>query len=146
MRLQPIERFFRGRRGGLDSVFGRLERQVLDVIWAREAPSSVRDVQQAIPEAAYTTVMTTLDRLHRKGVLDRSKSGRAYLYRPRFTCDELRSSLAMDALDNLLGTDASAIRPVVSFFVDAVSTRDAALLDELEALVQKKRRQQGDVK
>ena len=58
----------------------------------------MRDVHADFPNTAYTTVMTTLDRLHRKGVLDRVKAGRAFLYRPRYTADELRLGLAADAL------------------------------------------------
>ena len=83
--------------------------------------------------------MTTLDRLHRKGVLDREKAGRAFVYRPRYTRDELESGVAARALGSLLG-DAAA-QPVLSFFVDEVSRRDERLLDELERLVQLKRQQ-----
>jgi predicted transcriptional regulator len=82
--------------------------------------------------------MTTLDRLHRKGVLERMKAGRAFLYRPRYTRDELRLGLAENALGVILGTAVST-RPLLSFLLDAVSRRDEALLDELERLVREKR-------
>ena len=50
----------------LDRFFGTLELRVLHARWAREAPQSVRDLQPAFAGIAYTTIMTTLDRLHRK--------------------------------------------------------------------------------
>jgi predicted transcriptional regulator len=114
----------------------------MEVLWRGPGERSVRDLQADFPGFAYTTLMTTLDRLHKKGILDRQKEGRAYLYCPRFTREELESHLAQDALDTLLGpmeTEAS-ILPVLSSFVDAVGRRDAVLLDELEELIREKKK------
>jgi predicted transcriptional regulator len=123
----PGLRWLRGRtRDELDGWFGKLERRVLDL-------------QNAFPETAYTTLMTTLDRLHRKGVLDRAKDGRAFVYTPRFTRDDLRAGLAERALHTLLGDDAARVRPLLSFLVDAVTRGDREALDELEQLVRQKR-------
>jgi predicted transcriptional regulator len=82
-----------------------------------------------------------MERLHRKGVLDRRKSGRAFVYAPVSTRAELESGLLTRAIQPLL-SGASA-GPVLSFFVDEVSRQDERLLDELERLVREKRRQQG---
>jgi len=131
-------------RHDLASFFGALEGRVLEALWKRDAPASVRDLQADFPEAAYTTLMTTLDRLHRKGVLERLKAGRAFLYRPRYTSEELRARLASDTLRRLLGADHVAIEPIVSFFVDAVSRHDREVLDHLEQLVQARRRHASD--
>lgn len=128
----------RGRSGEFDAFFGKLEVRVLEALWRRAAPVSVRDLRPEFPATAYTTLMTTLDRLHRKGVLSRAKAGRAFLYQPRYTRDELRLGLAEDALGAILGTTASA-RPLLSFLLEAVSRRDAAVLDELERLLRDKR-------
>ncbi len=127
-------------RGDLGSVFGPLEVRVLDALW-RLRSSSVRDLQSDFPDTAYTTLMTTLDRLHRKGVLDRVKAGRAFVYRPRFTPDELQSGLVEQVLDLLIGRDRRSMRPVLSCFVETIGARDAALLDELERLVREKRQE-----
>ena len=135
----PGLRWLRGRtRDELDGWFGKLERRVLGALW-RRGPSAVRDLQDAFPETAYTTLMTTLDRLHRKGVLDRAKDGRAFVYTPRFTRDDLRAGLAERALHTLLGDDAARVRPLLSFLVDAVTRGDREALDELEQLVRQKR-------
>jgi predicted transcriptional regulator len=129
-----------GRQSGdLEAFFGRLELRALDVLWRRNGAASVRDVQAELPGTAYTTVMTTLDRLHRKGVLERQKEGRAFVYRPRYSREQLRLGLVRDAFGAILG-GSIADRPLLSCLIDAVSQRDEALLDELERLVGEKRR------
>jgi predicted transcriptional regulator len=128
-------------RGDIDAFFGRLEVRVLEALWAREHPASVRALQPAFPNTAYTTLMTTLQRLHRKGVLERVKAGRRFLYRPRYSREQLRVGLAEDALGIILGPGLSS-RPILSFFVEAVSRGDKDVLDELERLVREKRREQ----
>jgi predicted transcriptional regulator len=123
----------------LESTFGPLEIRVLDALWARQTPACVRDLQPLFPGVAYTTVMTTLDRLFRKGMLSREKSGRAFFYRPKSTQQELITELAGSTFATLLPGDAASVRPILSMFVDSVSDRDHALLDDLERLVRARR-------
>jgi predicted transcriptional regulator len=116
----------------------------MDELWRRPEGACVRDVQAAFSGTlAYTTLMTTLDRLHRKGVLDRRKAGRAYVYTPRWSREELERGLASDLIGSLLDGDAEAAQPVLSCIVDAVGERDRLLLDELDRLVKEKRRRLG---
>lgn len=122
-----------------DTIFGPLETRVLEALWARTSAASVRDLQPGFPGVAYTTLMTTLDRLFRKGVLSRDKHGRAFFYRPQLSRGELSSLRAGTALATMLPGDASGLRPILSLFVDAVGDRDRGLLDELEALVRARR-------
>lgn len=119
----------------LRRVFGALELRVLDALWARGAASTVRDLEAGVGGVAYTTLMTTLDRLHRKGVLVREKAGRAFSYRPKLSRDALLSSVAGDALAAILGPRGVELRPVVSFLVDAVRREDRDALDALDALI-----------
>jgi len=130
--------FLRRKAAGLASMFGALELRILDAIWRRETDVSVRDLVADFPSAAYTTLMTTMDRLHRKGVLERKKQGRAFVYHARYTRAELESGVAASALESLL--EGGAAEPVLSFFVDEVTRHDERLLDELERLVLEKRR------
>jgi predicted transcriptional regulator len=134
----PISSFPSG--DGLSSIFGTLELRVLDALWRLDTQATVRDLGVHFPSAAYTTLMTTLDRLYRKGFLDRVKVGRAFAYRPRYRREELASGIAASALTSLL--KEHPVRPVLSFFVEEVS-RDEQLLDELARLVEEKRRGQG---
>ena len=64
---------FRRKSPGLASVFGALELRVLEALW-RRGHGTVRDLCDDFPAAAYTTIMTTMERLHKKGVLHREKS------------------------------------------------------------------------
>jgi len=94
----------------------------MDVVWSADRPLSVHDVQESIGRiVAYTTVMTTLDRLYKKGLLSRDQSGRAYVYSARMP----RHRVAM---------------ALVSSLVEEIGEKDAALLDELERFVEEKRR------
>jgi len=65
--------------------FGELEMAIMDVMWAAESPCVVREVRERLRydrPVAYTTVMTVMDILYRKGVLQRAKDGRAWQYWP----------------------------------------------------------------
>ena len=131
-----------GKPSGLAALFGALELRVLEAMWDHGVEVSVRDLQAAFPAAAYTTLMTTMDRLHRKGVLTRRKVGRAFVYQPVSSRQELESGLVTRALQPLLR--GGAAQPILSFFVDEVSRHDEALFDELERLVREKRRTQEE--
>jgi predicted transcriptional regulator len=118
---------------------GPLERRVLELLWQRGSPLSVREARAALPdELAYTTVMTTLDRLYKKGLLERVRQGRAYRYAARSTREAFAAGLLRRSLDALLGRESA--RPLLSTLVDAVGERDRELLPELERLVREKER------
>ena len=125
----------------LSSFFGPLELQVLEALWEARREATVRDLSAFFPGVAYTTLMTTLDRLYKKGVLSRQKTGRAFLYAPVASREGLEQVLAAEALDAILGSFESrtSIRPILSTFVEAVSRRDELFLDELEELVRARR-------
>ena len=125
---------------GLAGHFGTLELRVLDALWRRGGEVAVRDLQPEFPASAYTTLMTTMDRLHRKAVLQRRMLGRAFVYWPVFSRQELESRLVTQALQPLLQGETA--HPILSFFVEEVSRHDDRLLDELERLVKEKRRKQ----
>jgi predicted transcriptional regulator len=130
----------------LSSFFGPLETQVLEALWEVRRETTVRDLSASFPGIAYTTLMTTLDRLYKKGVLSRRKMGRAFLYAPVASRAGLEQALAAEALDAILGSFESrtSIRPILSTFVDAVSRRDELFLDELEDLVRARRRESSE--
>lgn len=132
-------RGFRRPGDALIASLGQLERDVMTEIW-RNQEMSVRQVTEAFGDrVVYTTVMTTLDRLYKKGLLKRRKMGRAFLYSPCFSPEELERGVAADVMNNLLSTENESIEPILACMVDAVSDRDRHLLDELERLVRQKR-------
>lgn len=120
---------------------GKLEREVMDEIW-RRGETSVREMYRAFDErTAYTTLMTTLDRLHKKGLLARRKDGRAFLYTPRVSREQLEQGVAEDVIEGLLGLASESVEPVLACIVEAVSEHDRDLLDELDRLVKEKKRE-----
>ena len=123
------------------SELGELEREVMMAVW-RDNEVSVHAVCRLLGESkAYTTVMTTLDRLYKKGLLKRRKDGRAYLYSPRMTRDEFEQGFASDVLEGLFNRAGRGSAPLLSCIVEAVSERDRELLEELGRLVAQKRRE-----
>jgi predicted transcriptional regulator len=141
MKLPEFTLFgFKSPREVVRLTLGKLEREVMDETW-RRGEVSVRDVYQAFNErVAYTTLMTTLDRLYKKRLLNRRKDGRAFLYWPRVSREEMERGVARDIIDALLGHDPESIEPMLACIVDTVSDRDRQLLDELDRLVKEKRR------
>ena len=134
-------RGFRRPREVASLALGKLERRVLEKAWQR-GEVSVRDVFLAFEERiAYTTLMTTLDRLYKKQILDRRKGGRAYLYSPSVSREEFEHGIREDVIDGLLGHGAEGIQPVLACIVETVSGRDRDSLDELERLVKEKKRE-----
>jgi predicted transcriptional regulator len=134
-------RGFRRPREVLGLALGRLEREVMELAWQRQEVS-VREVYRAFEErVAYTTLMTTLDRLHKKGLLERRKAGRAFFYSPRVSPQQFTQGVAQDLIDGLLGRSSEDAEPLLACIVAAVSERDRALLDELDRLVKEKKRE-----
>jgi predicted transcriptional regulator len=134
-------RGFKRPREVASESLGKLEQDVLNEVWRRDEVS-VRDIYLAFGEKiAYTTLMTTLDRLYKKKLLTRRKDGRAFMYLPAVSSDELEQGIREDIIDGLLGHGADAIQPVLACIVDTVSERDRELLDELDRLIKEKRRE-----
>ena len=120
---------------------GHLELTVMETLWER-GKGNVHDVVCWLDRPlAYNTVMTTLDRLYKKGLLDRSKQERAYLYAPRLSRLDWQQKQARELISGFLGGQGHASELLVSCLVDAVGRHDAALLDDLEEKIRKKRRE-----
>jgi predicted transcriptional regulator len=119
---------------------GALEREVMAVVW-KAGEINVREACERLDTSvAYTTVMTTMDRLFKKRLLDRRKVGRAFVYTATATRDEMEGAVATELVQNLLQRHGGEPLPLLSSLVDAVSDRDRALLDDLERLIREKRR------
>jgi predicted transcriptional regulator len=124
----------------LDSHLGTLEREVMAVVW-KAGEINVRDACDLLESSvAYTTVMTTMDRLFKKRLLARRKVGRAFVYTATATRDEMEGAVATELVQSLLQRHGGEPLPILSSLVDAVSDRDRALLDDLERLIREKRR------
>lgn len=119
---------------------GSLEERTMEVLW-QGGPLQVREVCRQLkgkPALAYTTVMTTLDRLFKKGLLAREKDGNAFVYRPAMTRDDYKRRIVESTVSGLIrSSDAS---PVLAAFVDAAAEVDEENLGRLEALIAARRK------
>jgi predicted transcriptional regulator len=115
---------------------GPLEIAVMETMWTRGA-GNVRDVSDRLGRSlAYTTVMTTLDRLYKKGLLSRRKSDRAFIYSAAFTREEWDQKRAGDFVAGFLSPEL-----LISCLVEAVGQHDKTLLDDLERKIRRKRKE-----
>ena len=124
---------------------GPLEQRMLDTLWVKGSGTVRELLDDGYQDLAYTTVMTTLDRLFKKDVLTRTEEGRAFRYAPRFSREEMHREAAGQAFRQLL--DASPVSSLpLSFLVDILGDRDARLLDDLWKLVEDRRRELSQAK
>jgi len=120
---------------------GRLENEVMEVLWSR-GDSRVQDVVETLNRRlAYTTVMTTLDRLFKKGLLGRRKEDRAFVYSPRFTQPEWQRRRAGELVAGFLAGPQPSRDLLLSCFLEAVGEQDAPLLEELAQKIRAKRKE-----
>jgi predicted transcriptional regulator len=120
---------------------GHLEIAVMEILW-KQGESNVHQVAESLERPlAYTTVMTTLDRLYKKGLLERRKSERAYLYSARQSRQEWEQQAAADFVAGYLVRPHPAGELLISCLVDAVGQQNEKLLDELEKKIRLKRKE-----
>src|SRR5271167_2406556 len=133
--------FFKRRTLEHPGPLGRLELEVMEILWTH-GQCRVRDVvRQLGRRLAYTTVMTTLDRLFKKGLLSRAKQERAFLYAPQVSRAEWERRRADQLVAGFLAGPDSSRELLVSCLVEAVGEHNAPLLDELERKIRSKRRE-----
>src|SRR5437667_10367707 len=111
----PASKFrLRGFRRLADAVtdsLGKLERETIAVV-RRQRETNVRQVCSALGDVhAYTTIMTTLDRLYKKGLLKRRKIGRAFYYSPKYSFEEMEREMAADVIESLFDNSTGRVEP-----------------------------------
>jgi predicted transcriptional regulator len=121
---------------------GDLERAVMEQLWGsaaqRPGGASVREVLEALPAErglAYTTVLTVLDRLSKKGLVTRERDGRAWRYTPAGTRESLTAETMRASLD-----DADDRRATLLHFLDGATPEE---LDDLRAALSEVEQRRG---
>jgi BlaI family transcriptional regulator, penicillinase repressor len=113
-----------------------LELECLKALWVL-GEGTVRDVREILVgnrKLAYTTVMTVLDRLEKRGGVSRRKNGRSFLYQPRATQEALRRYAVKELVDQFFGGSEDALRQYLMHPrehitpADPADSMDAALL------------------
>ncbi|HLJ99306.1 MAG TPA: BlaI/MecI/CopY family transcriptional regulator [Streptosporangiaceae bacterium] len=106
--------------------FGELESVIMELVWDRSGQVTVREIFEQMQRdrtIAYTTVMSTMDNLHRKGWLDRVKDGKAYRYMATASREEYSARLMREALTGGRNTEA-----VLAHFVAEMDSGESELL------------------
>jgi predicted transcriptional regulator len=110
---------------------GTLERAVMEALWTSSAESpesgcTARAIAVSLPNHAYTTVLTVLDRLTRKGLVERLRDGRSHHYRPTGSRESYVAEVMLGALDATSDRDAALVH-----FAEAVSPDQARVLRDV---------------
>lgn len=130
-------------RKGLELRLHELEAAIMDVVWSRSLVGfCVHDVLVVLErqrDIAYTTVMTTLGRLHDKGLLAREREGKRYLYSPQVSREQFLESTAREVLDGALDEHRA-----LAMLAEKVSEASSSELEELEKLIRRRRRELGE--
>lgn len=112
-----------------------LELLCLNALWSLQEGNvkAVREIVAQTRPLAYTTIMTVLDRLVRKGKLARHKVGRAFVYAPQMSRDAMRRAAVRELVDGLFdGSEAALLQylrePVVPARIEVQDRIDTVLL------------------
>jgi len=131
----------------LQAFLGPLETSIIEVMWGSKQPLTVRDVYEKLrrrKRIAYTTVMTTMDRLYEKGLLDRrvekGRGGVLYVYWPKFEEHSFKKSAVHEVLNSLMENFGDI---VASYLVERLSSDEKEFKDFKEKLEKALRRKGG---
>ncbi len=139
-----LARLFTNEKTGRQHALGELECAVLENVWSLHE-ATVHDVLARMDRPlAYTTIMTTLDRLYRKGLLIRLKRGRAFVYAAACSKQEVQRVIARELVNEISVDPLHSKNYLLSFLIESVDPHDAEMLAKLEAAVREKRRQGGE--
>ena len=122
----------------MPDVLGPLERRIMAHVW-QSGPSTVAQARDALNKAssqqlAYTTVMTILQRLDRKGVVTRRREGRMHVYAPVWSREEYREARAQVEVDDLVARFGES---ALVQFARQMDGLDRKRLDELRRLARR---------
>ncbi len=116
--------------------FGPLEAKVMDILWASSGELTIREVQQVLEQEKLTnfnTVMTVMNRLVEKGVLQKRTEGRSSLFRPVQSRVEFLNKQSKEMTNELMDEFGNV---VVSHMLDALEEADDDLVAKLEHKIQ----------
>lgn len=134
--FKPMQFTFRPSRQGTNQILGELESKVMKVVWD-QCSCTAKDVVGALEpdkQHAYTTIATILHRLYQKGLVTRTRQGKALLYKPVISEEEFTERITRDVLAGLMKEKG---RPILSTFVDLLSENKGSL-KELKDLLKRK--------
>jgi predicted transcriptional regulator len=119
---------------------GPLEVRMLELVWDRTSAVCVRDLAGEFPALAYTTLMTTMDRLYHKGLLSRERQGRSFYYRAAISRMRFMHARAESAFERALASvDTNSAEKFLQVIVDTIAAHNPALLTDVQQLIAERR-------
>ncbi|MDI2587857.1 BlaI/MecI/CopY family transcriptional regulator [Psychrobacillus sp. NEAU-3TGS] len=134
-------RKFKMNESGLNRFFGPLEAKIMDILW-NDVEMTIKDVQQVLDKEKVTnfnTVMTVMNRLVEKGILQKKAEGRSSLFKPVQTRDEFLSAQSKEMTNELMDEFGNV---VVSHMLDALEDVDDDLVAKLEQKIKELKKEQ----
>ncbi len=125
---------------GYSKMLGRLEQEILDVLWAK-GPISGKAVHSDINRArdiALTTVLTVIERLAKKGLVKKERGEGVYMYSCAYSRDEFAREVSQEVFKGIFEISSSGAS---ASFVDILAESDPDELDRLSALIKDKKKE-----
>lgn len=131
---------FKIGRKGLGKVLGDLEKGIMAILWARGEATGreVLDELKSSRDIAFTTVLTVIERLVKKGLVEKTRGETAYIYRPRYTKDEFTKQVSQEVLKGVMEISRGS---AIASFVDLLADIDPQELERFSKLIEAKRRE-----
>lgn len=127
---------------GLNHVLGRLEKDIMEVVW-KQGESSVKDILDTLSaerNLSYSAVITVTNRMVKKGLLTKRKVGKAYFYKAMYTREAFFEMVSKKVVE---GISKFSLTSAMVHFVDYMSQADPDKMDYLSKLLESKRQKQA---
>ncbi|MEF2964797.1 BlaI/MecI/CopY family transcriptional regulator [Paenibacillus sp. M1] len=127
---------FKYQGSGLERFFGPLEAKVMEVIWARTEPTTIKEVNARISAdkpMSFNTIMTVMNRLVDKGILQKKQQAKSYVYSAVITKERFLEEQSKELSYDLVKEFGSL---AVTHMIDAMEQVDPELLNQLEQQIQ----------
>ncbi len=116
------------------SPFGELEEKVMDILW-NKGNATVKEINEELSKKgekyAYTTIMTILDRLYKKGILDRKKEGKGYRYTPKLSREEFEEMVTEKVISEIVKANPSTAVAAFGGVIEELSEEEIKKLKEI---------------
>lgn len=127
-------------REGYGKILGFLEQEIIEVLWSKgEATGKeIFDIVKSSREIALTTVLTVLERLAKKGLVNKMRGESVYIFKPSYTKDEFAHKVSQEVLKGIFEISANGAS---ASFVDFLADTYPVELDRLAALIERKKKE-----
>ncbi|OGW13862.1 MAG: hypothetical protein A2035_06495 [Nitrospirae bacterium GWA2_42_11] len=137
--MKRLTSSFKPHKAGLGRVLGDLEKSVMDVLWEMSEATG-REVFEEIEKkkpVAFTTVLTVMDRLLKKGLIKRIKKGGLYVYKTTLSKDDFVKQVSEEVLQGILDISASS---AATSFVDILYKTSPDEIERLSKLIEERKK------